>query len=163
MTSDGGTPPLPPRHRPGFIGLHRRRGWELHPGVRAGSELTRRERAADWLGDRIGSWTFVVAAGVVLGVVLVVAVRPGVHDGPVAVLGVVVAGLVLLDLSVVLMVVRRADRSAAELALQRLEATRRAAAELRDLGDQLDRMSVELGRLTARVRSGLDLAAGERP
>jgi len=168
VTADRSLPPppgRPSRLRLGLTGLRRRRPWELHPGVRSPDGLTRRERAAAWTGDRIGSWSFVVPAVVLLGAGTVVAVRRDRVDGAVAVLGVVVSGVVLLDLSILLMAIGRADRTAEELAMHDLEATRRTTAEIEELGRQLERLSVEVARLGARISAGTHAAAagGEGP
>lgn len=40
--------------------IHGTRLWESHPHVRTGSELMFRERAADWLKAKFGSWTFLI-------------------------------------------------------------------------------------------------------
>jgi uncharacterized membrane protein len=144
-----------------LTGLRRRRRWELHPGVRSPERLPRRERAAAWIGDRIGSWTFVLVMAVLLEVGMIAAIRRDEVDGAVAVLGVVVSGLVLLDLSILLMTIRRADRTAEELAMHHLEATGRTAAEMAELGGQLERLAVEVARLNARIRAWQEQAAGE--
>ena len=152
VTANRSSLPRPPELRAGLTGLRRRRGWELHPGVRSPERLPRRERAAGWIGGRIGSWTFVVLLAVLLAVGMVVAVRQDEVDGAVAVLGVVVSGLILLDLSILLMAIRRADRMAAELAVHHLEATGRTAAEMAELGGDMERLAVEVARLNARIR-----------
>ncbi len=36
-------------------------GWQRHPGVRSGDQLTRGERAADRMRSAMGSWPFVFA------------------------------------------------------------------------------------------------------
>ncbi len=163
MTADSVLSPRPPsRHRVGVTGLRRRGRWELHPGVRSPEELTRRERAAAWVGDRIGSWTFVAVTVVLLEAGMVVAVRQDEVDGAVAVLGVVVSGLVLLDLSILFMSIRRADRTAEELAMHHLDATRRTTAELEELSDQVERLAVEVARLDARIRTWSQGSARER-
>ncbi|WP_222272555.1 hypothetical protein [Modestobacter marinus] len=147
------SPSRPPGHRAEFTRLRRRRGWELHPGVRSPDRLPRRERAAAWLADRIGSWTFVVVVAVLLEVGMVAAVRQDRVDGAVALLGVVVSGLVLLDLSILLMTIRRADRTAEELAVHHLATTGRTAEELEELRRQVELLSVEVARLHARLRA----------
>jgi uncharacterized membrane protein len=116
-------------------------------------ETRRRERVAEWLGDRIGSWTCVVLIVVLLEAGMVAAVRQDEVDGAVAFLGVVVSGLVLLDLSILFMSVRRADRAAERLAMHHLEVTRQTTAELEELGDRLERLAVDVGRLDARIRA----------
>jgi uncharacterized membrane protein len=130
--------------------------------VRSPERLPRGERVAAWIGDRLGSWTFVVVMAVLLEIGMVAAVRQDEVDGAVAVLGVVVSGLVLLDLSILLMAIRRADRTAEELAMHHLEATGRTAAEMAELGERIERLAVEVAQLNARIRARQQQAAGER-
>ena len=40
--------------------------WHLHPHVRSGTELLYRERAADWLKARFGSWSFLITLNTVI-------------------------------------------------------------------------------------------------
>jgi uncharacterized membrane protein len=152
---------LEPRHRVAFTGLRSRRAWERHPGVRPAGW---RDRAADRVGAWAGSWVFVAVAAGALLAGLWLAGRRG--AGALAVLAAVVSGLVLLELSVVLMAVRRADRNAGELALDHLAATERTTAEIRELADRLERLTVELARLTAHsaaLGSAAVLDAEHRP
>jgi len=90
------------------------------------------------------------------------AVRGG-GAGPVAVLGVILCGLVVLDLSLLLMTARRADRTASELASYDLESKRRAAAAAADLRDEVDRLRAELARVAARLQTSgqVDQAEGD--
>jgi uncharacterized membrane protein len=129
--------------------------------VRSPDQLPARDRVAAWIGDRIGSWTFVVGIAVLLAVGILVAVRRDEVDGATVLLGVVVSGLVLLDLSILQMTIRRADRAAEELAMHHLEVARGAAAETEELRGQLERLAVEVARLNARSRAGQQQAAGE--
>jgi uncharacterized membrane protein len=140
-------------HRPTLAGLRRRRGWELHPGVRSHDRLSVRERAADVARDVVGSWTFAVAASVLVAVGIVVAVRHDGQAGPVAVLGLVLSGLALVGLSAVLMAAGRADRIAGEVALHQLDSDRRAAAGIGEVRDEVEQLRAEVARLTARLET----------
>jgi uncharacterized membrane protein len=157
-------PPRPARHRPGLVGLRPRRGWELHPGVRSEARLSLAERAADRARDGLGSWTFVVAAAVLVSAGVVMAVRYDDHVGTVAVLALVLSGVAVVELSLVLMTARRTDQSAAELAVYDLESDRRAAAEVAVLRDELEWLRGDLARLAARVETSSQQIAtrGER-
>ena len=72
------------------------------------------------------------------------------------VLGVVVSGLVLLDLSILLMAIRRADRTAEELAMHQLDETRRAAAEMETAAKMAMMVEVENFMLIGDCWRGLE-------
>jgi uncharacterized membrane protein len=132
-------------------GLRRRSGWELHPGVRTGRRLSRAERAADAARDALGSWTFicVLTAGTVAAAVW--AFWHDRHVGAVTVLDLVLSGLTLLEVSLVLMAIRRHDRAVGEQALYDLDVTRRAAAAANEAHTKLEELHTEIARLAARV------------
>ena len=154
--------PRPALHRSGLAGLRPRRGWELHPGVRSGDRLSRGERVADLARDRLGSWPVALTGVTVLGAGIVLDVRRG-RAGPGVVLGLMLCGLVILDLSLVLMAARRADRTASELASYQLASDRRSAATVADLRDEVDRLRTDVARLSARLQTSrqVDQAGGE--
>jgi len=162
MASPSSRPPSPAQHRSGLAGLRPLRAWELHPGVRSGDRLSRGERAADLVRDGLGSWPVTLVGAVLLGSGVAMAVRGG-GAGPVAVLGVILCGLVVLDLSLLLMTARRADRTASELASYDLASKRRAAAAAADLRDEVDRLRAELARVAARLQTSgqVDQAEGD--
>jgi hypothetical protein len=138
-------------HASALAGLRRMRGWELHPGVRSGDRLSRGERAADLARDRLGSWVVTLAGAAVAGwgVALIG------QAGRAVVVGMMLCGQLLTGLSLLLMAMRRADRTASELALYELESDQRAAAAVAELRDEVDRLRGELAGLTARLqRSG---------
>lgn len=141
------------RHGPGPTGLRPRRGWELHPGVRSGGRLSRGERAANLLRDGLGAWGFAAAAAGLAGAGIVVTLR---RDGgdPFAVLVAVMSGAALVELSVLLMAARRADRTAGEVALYDLSSARREAAAVQELREEVERLRTELAALTARLQAG---------
>jgi uncharacterized membrane protein len=129
--------------------------------VRSHGRLSVRERAADTARDVVGSWTFAVAAGVLVAVGIAEAVRHDRQAGPVAVLGVVLSGLVLVGLSLVLMAARRADRIAGEVALHQLDSDRRAAAGIGEVRDEVEQLRGDLARLTARLETSASMPRPE--
>jgi hypothetical protein len=162
------------RHRLHLAGLRLRRGWELHPGVRSDADLSTGERAVDRICDALGSWMVLAAAAVLVGAAIGASVAYDDRAGPAAVVGVVLGGLAVLQLVLVLMTTRRADRIAAELALYDLESIRRAAAGIHEIRDELAELRGDLAQLVARLdtstprggdRGGLrdDRDRGSRP
>jgi len=153
--------PQPAPHRPALAGLRPRRGWELHPGVRSGDRLTVAERAADTARDALGSWTFAGAGVLLIGLGVALAVR---HDGadPVAVLTLVLSGLVLAEVSVVLMAARRADRITGEHAVHDLDVARRVTAAVEELHDEVERLRRDLARLAAWIDTSNRRDGGDR-
>jgi len=121
--------------------------------VRSDELLSLGERAADRARDGLGSFTFAAGAAVLIGVTIVLAVRHDDRAGPVAVLGLALSGLTLVELSLLLMAARRADRTAAESALYELESDRRAAAGVGELRDEVERLRGDLARLAARMET----------
>ncbi len=83
----------------------------------------------------------------------IVAVRHDTAAGPVAVLCLALSGLALVGLSLVLLVARRADRTAAQVALYDLESDRRRAAAVDELRDDVEQLRGDLARLVARLEA----------
>jgi hypothetical protein len=106
------------------------------------------QRAARWLG----SWPFLVVTAVLVVAATVVAALG--DAPPVAVLGLVIGGLVLLELPLLFMAVRSADRISSGLATDHLDSDRQLAGEVDELADTVARLAVELARLNARLRAG---------
>ena len=122
-----------------------RRGWDQHPGVRTGRRLSPGEHAADVLCRVAGSWIYLISMVVMIGVVAVVAVTQSHPAGG----GVGLVGLALVQVSVVLMAARRAERIATELALYNLDQARRAAAVAEDLRGEMQRLHADIARIAA--------------
>jgi hypothetical protein len=112
-----------------------------------GSETTG-ERAGRWLG----SWPFLAGTAVVVVVATVLAVVA--HGPPVAALVVVIGGLVLLEMPLLAVAVRSADRTSSGFAVDHLDSDRQLAGEIEELSDTVARLAIELARLNARLRTG---------
>jgi uncharacterized membrane protein len=133
----------------------RRPGWARHPGVRSGRRLTFGERAADRLWGAVGSWSYLAVLAAVVAAAAVTAVRHDERTGAVALLSLGLSALALVEISLVLMAARRAERNTTEAALYDLDQGRRATAVAEDLRDEVQRLHADLARIAARVdRSG---------
>jgi uncharacterized membrane protein len=133
----------------------RRPGWARHPGVRSGRRLTFGERAADRLWGAVGSWSYLAVLAAVVAAAAVTAVRHDERAGAVALLSLGLSALALVEISLVLMAARRAERNTTEAALYDLDQGRRATAVAEDLRDEVQRLHADLARIAARVdRSG---------
>lgn len=133
------------------------RGWEPHPGVRTGKRLRPGERAADLFCRAAGSWAFllVVAVAVLAGAAEVL--RGGDPAGGLAGLTAGLCAVTLLEVSVLLIAARRAERIAADLTRYNLDLTRRATALAEDLRDEVERLHTAVARVAAyteKVRPG---------
>jgi hypothetical protein len=119
--------------------------------VRSAGRLSPGERAANRARNGLGSWTFAGTTAVLIAVAAAVAVRSDDRAGPVAILGLALFGFAVVELSLVLMAARSADRAAAEVAVYDLEWDRRAAAVIDDVRDEVARLRADVARLTARL------------
>ncbi|MEY9876655.1 putative membrane protein [Streptacidiphilus sp. MAP12-33] len=93
-------------------------GWHEHPGVRAGRDLTRGERAADLMRNGMGSWAFV--GGFCLFMALWMGVNALAAFGwdryPFILLNLALSTLAGLQGAILLIAAKRADQISAELA-----------------------------------------------
>lgn len=92
-------------------------------------------------------------AALLVGAGIVITARRDGGSDPSAVLTAVLSGVALVELSVVLMTARRADRAAAEVALYDLESARWQSAEVEDLREEVERLRGDLTLLTARLQA----------
>lgn len=122
-----------------------RPGWDQHPGVRTGRRLRRGERTADRIARTTGSWPLLIMIAAVIIAGVVVALLPGNH----ALLAVGLPAAALVEVSLLLLAVWRAERIAVELALYHLDQARRAAAVTEELRAQMDRLHAEIARVSA--------------
>jgi uncharacterized membrane protein len=88
-----------------------------------------------------------------MAVGIAAALRPDDRTGPVTVLGLVLSCVAVVELPLVLMATRPADQTAAELALHDLDSTRPAAAAIKDLRDEVQRLRGDLTGRAARLQT----------
>jgi hypothetical protein len=136
-----------PAPDPGSLRVSGRRGWDQHPGVRTGRRLGPGERAADVVGRIAGSWLYLTAVIVAVLVGVAIALPRGNLAGGLAAL----AALASVEVFLVLMAARRAERIAMELALYHLDQARRAAAIAEDLRGEMQRLHADVARIAAHT------------
>jgi uncharacterized membrane protein len=96
--------------------------WRRHPGVRTGEQLTRGERAADKMRNRMGSWMFVFVAVAFLVVWMMLNVLLSKSTGhtfdayPFILLNLVLSCVAALQGAILLIAAKRSDQVASELA-----------------------------------------------
>lgn len=137
---------MPPTRRRSWL-LDKVR-WHEHPGVRAASQLTLGERAADRLRNGMGSWSFVSGALVFLAVWMAFNGRRGFDPYPFILLNLLLSCLAAMQGAILLIAARRADQISSELALHDYQTDCRSA-------ELLERVVAEL----AEVRAGLSRPA----
>ena len=102
--------------------------WRRHPGVRAGEQLTRGERAADSMRNSMGSWTFVFVSVAFLVVWMMLNVLLSGETGhtfdayPFILLNLVLSCVAALQGAILLIAAKRSDQVASELAQHDYEA-----------------------------------------
>ncbi|WP_045875153.1 hypothetical protein [Pseudofrankia sp. DC12] len=139
----------------GLVDRRDRPGWDRHPGVRSGRQLPVRERVSDRLCRAAGSWGY---ATFLTGGIAVATALPVLHDGragPVAIAGLMLASLALLEVWLVLMVARRAERIAADVALHDLAQARRAGAAAEEMRGEIQHLRSDLARLAANLERSI--------
>jgi hypothetical protein len=136
---------------PGALRVSGRRGWDQHPGVRTGRRLRPGERIADVFCRVAGPWAYLImiAAGVLAGAAA--ALPHDSHAGGLTRLGVGLSALALVEVSLMLMAGRRAERIATELALYNLDQARRATAIAEDLRGEMERLHADVARIAAHT------------
>ena len=116
--------------------------WHRHPAVRSGKELTRGERAADAMRNRMGSWGFVfgfLVFMVVWATLNTVLLATGAFDKyPYILLNLFLSMLAGLQGAILLIAAKRQDQIASELALHDYQ-TNVAAKEVIDAVHALTR------------------------
>jgi uncharacterized membrane protein len=121
--------------------------WHQHPHVRSGTELLFRERAADWLKARFGSWSFLIIVNALFFVWVAVDILSGNTIDP----GLFFANLFLSWLAgnqggALQIASNRGDRIASELALS----THRNGEQILQLNQQqMDILAAQSQILTA--------------
>jgi len=152
---------IPPRIRaenPGAADRSGARGGaaDPSPGQRPGAG----ERTTDVVSRAVGSWAYLALLAAGITVAAAVAVPGG--SRPVALVGLGVSALAAVEVPIVLMAGRRAERIAADVAHHHLDQGRRVAAvaeelrvEMRQLHDQLARIAAqtEIARGSTQYRA----------
>ena len=112
-------------------------GWALLPGVRTGDELTKGERLADTVRNKMGSWGFVASFTgfmVVWAVVnIVVFSNRGFDPYPFILLNLMLSSLAGLQGAILLIAAKRADAVAAEQAFSHLNISKTSSEMLKEL------------------------------
>ena len=106
---------------------HSRHLWNRHPAVRAHSDLTLGERAADRLRNGMGSWGFVFSALLFLAGWMLGNRNTGFDPYPFILLNLVLSCLAALQGAILLIAARRSDQISAELAMHDYETNVKAA------------------------------------
>lgn len=141
--------------------------WEALPGVRTGSELTRGERLADLVRNRMGSWGFVaaftgfMAAWAVVNTVVLA--RHGFDPYPYILLNLMLSTLAGLQGAILLIAAKRADAVAAEQALSHLTISRASREIIGRLEEELRRTAengAEIRRLVAELHDAAKRGGG---
>jgi uncharacterized membrane protein len=92
-------------------------GWHEHPGVRAGRDLTRGERAADLMRNGMGSWAFVALFCAFMAAWMGFNGHRGFDPYPYILLNLMLSTLAGLQGAILLIAAKRADQVSAELAM----------------------------------------------
>jgi len=130
---------------------HSRAGWARHPGVRSGRRLTPGERSADVVVRVVGTWSYLLVLAGAIVVAAAVAVARDRRAEAVTVLSLVLSAVALIEVSLVLMAGRRAERNTTEAALYDLDQGRRAAAAAEDVRGEVQRLHEEVARIAAQA------------
>ena len=128
-----------------------RAGWARHPGVRSGRRLSPGERSADLVVRVAGTWSYLLVLAAVIVVAAALAIARDRQAGAVALLGLVLSAAALIEVSLVLMAGRRAERNTTEAALYDLDQGRRAAAAAEDVRGEVQRLYQEVARMAAQA------------
>ncbi|MGQ0832860.1 MAG: DUF1003 domain-containing protein [Microthrixaceae bacterium] len=95
--------------------------WHRHPGVRSGDQLTRGERAADIIRNRMGSWGFVYGAVVFLAGWMIGNRNVGFDPYPFILLNLLLSCLAAMQGAILLIAAKREDQVSSELAIHDYE------------------------------------------
>ena len=136
--------------------------WTPLPGVRTGTELTKGERAADWVRNKMGSWGFVAGF---MGAMLIWAflnsyaiLRLFHHKAfdpyPYILLNLMLSTLAGLQGAILLIAAKRADAIAAEQALSHLTISKTSSEIIKKLEAELVK-NTQMTRLVHRLMGEL--------
>ena len=125
--------------------------WELLPGVRSGEELSRGERAADLVRNKMGSWGFVFTFTTFMfiwaTVNVVVLANRGWDPYPFILLNLMLSALAGLQGSILLIAAKRADAVAAEQALSHLTISKASSELIKEVKAEM----ITIKRLSSEI------------
>jgi uncharacterized membrane protein len=134
--------------------------WRQHPGVRAEGQLTTGELYADKMRNGMGSWAFVFAALIFLGIWMIANKTVTHFDSyPFILLNLVLSCLAAMQGAILLIAAKRSDQIASELAQHDYDADCQSRELLERLTREFDKLAVQHAELHAhmdRVMSTLD-------
>lgn len=133
--------------------------WELLPGVRSGDELSRGERAADMVRNKMGSWgfvgTFTSFMFVWATVNVIVFANRGWDPYPFILLNLMLSALAGLQGSILLIAAKRADAVAAEQALSHLTISKASSELIKEVKAEMTtikRLATEIHQHTKETK-----------
>jgi uncharacterized membrane protein len=116
-------------------------GWHHHPAVPSGDDLTLGQRAADRMRNGMGSWAFVFAALVFLGVWMLFNRNSGFDPYPFILLNLVLSCLAAMQGAILLIAAKRSDQIASQLAQHDFDTDFHAAQRIEELHARLEILS----------------------
>lgn len=139
--------------------------WAPLPGVRTGSQLTKGERAADLMRNKMGSWSFVggFTAFMLVWAALnsIVLARHAFDPYPYILLNLLLSTLAGLQGAILLIAAKRADAIAAEQALSHLTISQSSSELIRAVNKELS-ANVRLTKEVHKLLKELHLLINER-
>src|SRR4051794_39479742 len=113
--------------------VHYHPGWHHHPAVPSGDDLTLGQRAADRMRNGMGSWAFVFAALVFLGIWMLFNRNSGFDPYPFILLNLVLSCLAAMQGAILLIAAKRSDQIASQLAQHDFDTDFHAAQRIEEL------------------------------
>src|SRR5436305_5921137 len=127
--------------------VHYHPGWHHHPAVPSGDDLTLGQRAADRMRNGMGSWAFVFAALVFLGIWMLFNRNSGFDPYPFILLNLVLSCLAAMQGAILLIAAKRSDQIASQLAQHDFDTDSAAAERIEQLHERLAEMAQANQRL----------------
>lgn len=132
--------------------------WELLPGVRSGQELSRGERAADTVRNKMGSWGFVFTFTTFMFIWAVVNVivfaNRGFDPYPFILLNLMLSSLAGLQGAILLIAAKRADAIAAEQALSHLTISKASSEIIREVRSEIKAVKRLASEIHKQIQEG---------
>lgn len=99
--------------------------WHRHPAVRSGDQLTVGERAADRMRDSFGSWSFIGATMLFIGVWIVMVLYAGItiDNHQLTILNLILSCFAAMQGAIILLAAKRADAISGEIAVHTVRNT----------------------------------------